>query len=193
MYHVGAITSPWEVAWPGTSDPGWLRALGAAWRRWASPSPRRQPPRLENTGGPMSRTRKERIQSEMLGNATLEIGWPQEHFVYLDHTGHKNVFERIDHCLGQLGFAGPEEASAGLGGMPGVSMHCRRLKSSVNPARSDNGNANSQSPEESLRVALILGRCSEILYDPDKPVIWTRGRLVRPVRLYHAENFYDDD
>ena len=45
---------------------------------------------------------------------------------------------------------------------------------------------------EVLRHALMLGLCTSQLYDPSRPVIWTRNSLTRVVDLFDPEGFYHD-
>ena len=43
-----------------------------------------------------------------------------------------------------------------------------------------------------LRTALLLGLCTDAIYDRSGPVIWTQNRLSRFVRLYRPQGFYAD-
>jgi hypothetical protein len=43
---------------------------------------------------------------------------------------------------------------------------------------------------EIFRHALMLGLCTSQLYDPSRPVIWTRNSLTRVVDLFDPEGFY---
>lgn len=40
--------------------------------------------------------------------------------------------------------------------------------------------------------AAILGMSGPSFYSPERPVVWTRGRLTRAVRLYRLGGFYED-
>jgi hypothetical protein len=41
-----------------------------------------------------------------------------------------------------------------------------------------------------LRHALILGLSTTSIYDPSRPVVWTRASLTRRLELYDPEGFY---
>ena len=45
-------------------------------------------------------------------------------------------------------------------------------------------------PDEVLRQALLLGLCTTVLYDPQRPVLWTRSSLSRCLELYDGGGFY---
>lgn len=87
------------------------------------------------------------------------------------------------------------QAALAVSGLPSRLLHCRSQPFSeepaddaaVKPARFVLDDA------EFLRRALILGRCNEHFHDPSKPVLWTRKRLARRVRLYQTGDFYHGD
>jgi hypothetical protein len=45
-------------------------------------------------------------------------------------------------------------------------------------------------PETVLEKALILGLSTAWLFDPARPVIWTRASLTRRLALYDVQGFY---
>ena len=45
-------------------------------------------------------------------------------------------------------------------------------------------------PKKVLRQALLLGLCTTVLYDPQRPVLWTRSSLSRCLELYDGGGFY---
>jgi hypothetical protein len=45
-------------------------------------------------------------------------------------------------------------------------------------------------PAEVFRNALILGLCTAQMFDPERPVIWTRASLTRVVELFDPAGFY---
>ena len=45
-------------------------------------------------------------------------------------------------------------------------------------------------PKKVLRQALLLGLCTTVLYDPERPVLWTRSSLSRCLELYDGGGFY---
>lgn len=44
-----------------------------------------------------------------------------------------------------------------------------------------------------LYQALLLGLCTDVLYDPARPVLWTTASLTRALELCSLEGFYDAD
>ena len=48
-------------------------------------------------------------------------------------------------------------------------------------------------PLPPLQAALILGLCGVSLYAPERPVVWSEGRLSRSLTLIQPETFYDDE
>jgi hypothetical protein len=44
--------------------------------------------------------------------------------------------------------------------------------------------------DEVFKVALMLGLCTDCIYDPARPVIWTNASLDRAVELYEPGSFY---
>ena len=96
--------------------------------------------------------------------------------------------ERAEACLKKLGHDSPDSAADEMQNLPDRILHCA---DDDGPIRKSTLQA--QDDEDCLRCAIILGRCSGSLYDPDKPVIWTQDRLNRRLRLYHSGSFYDED
>lgn len=44
-----------------------------------------------------------------------------------------------------------------------------------------------------LSSALVLGRCGPVHNDEHSPTVWTRSRLLRRVRLYRVDGWYDPE
>lgn len=147
-----------------------------------------------NSGGPSSRTRKERIKSSALRRVqqargeslgALKVGGAWRMF---GNCGRRR--ELANELLADYGFAVPEEAFLSLGGIPQIRLHVAVAKGRY-PERNM-----PQTPEERLevlRVALVLGKCSNGLYDPERPTVWTEARLGQWLNLYEIrESFYGD-
>ena len=135
-----------------------------------------------NTGGPMSRTRNEIIRCTLLGLAAGPIVCPRTLGLGLDFAGKDPVDTAFD-LLAKVGLPSPESLREpfGTGLCPMVCRpdpNCMVLD--VSRAR----------PREVLRVAFLLGLCSAVRFDPQRPVLWTRASLTRRLELFEVEGFY---
>ena len=140
------------------------------------------PPFLCNVGGPMARTRTERIFSSL-----LDRGEP-------------------GHPLAECHSAGARFRPGRPAGCRLPASADRRHRKPRSAARllRDPGrraavpgapawpiDARTSEPALVLRQALMLGLCTRVLFDPARPVLWTHASLTRRVELYAIENFYD--
>jgi len=154
--------------------------------------------RLFNTGGPMSRTRTETIVSSIFKYKEYRLGARPVGELHALHIG-DGVSERralgfrhaAFEALCECGFEDPDAAFDALEELPRKTLHCLKV-----PERNHAWGA--QRPwndlREFLKTALILGKCSQGLYDPSRPVIWTENRLGQWVELYEIRKaFYEDD
>ncbi len=90
--------------------------------------------------------------------------------------------------LGSLGFTEPEDGFRAMERIPRTRLHCRTCTKFVYRRRMPNPRCR---PQAYLRTALILGKCRNGLYDPERPVIWTEERLLQRLELYEIGNpFY---
>jgi hypothetical protein len=136
---------------------------------------------LLNSGGPRSRTRTERLRSTVLGDDG-PIRCPQVLRVGV----HFDTGEPLDcarRWLKRVGFADEHEAR-GVLSLPASACICRTdpLPAPVN--------ASSLTALEGLRLVVILGLCTTWMYDPQRPVLWTRASLTRQLLLYDGGGFY---
>jgi hypothetical protein len=154
--------------------------------------------RLFNTGGPRSRTRTEQIVSSIFKYKEYRLGARPVGKLYALHIGdgasaaralgfRHAAFEALREC----GFEDPDAAFEAIADMPRKTLHSRRV-----PERNHAWGAKRpwNDLREFLKAALILGKCSQGLYDPSRPVIWTENRLGQWVELFEIGNaFYKDD
>lgn len=151
--------------------------------------------RLCNTGGPQSRTRTEPIVSSIFGYDDCRLGARpvgEVHALYIGGDGSAEQALGFRHAafdaLRECGFEDPEAAFDAFADLSRRRLHCLSV-----PPRNFGWGANrpASGALEFLKTALILGKCSQGLYDPSRPVIWTETRLRRWVQSYEIGNpFY---
>lgn len=137
-----------------------------------------------NTGGPMSRTRKQQISSSLLGRDSGDLRCPKARTLGLRFDEGESAVEAMEKLLRTVGLDGPE-GLRGLFRLPDMPMMAR--------AASDQRaslNASSSEPGEVLEQALWLGLCSPFLFDPRRPLIWTETSLRRHLELFEPAGFY---
>ncbi len=141
-----------------------------------------------NTGGPMSRTRTEKVFSSILGNRKSSIQWPRLHRVGIAFPKGRSPREYMEDFMARNGFAAPDDCKYRVA-LPSGTYFCRTVQGDeaarINPV--------SEQPAKVLRAALILGLCNNNNYNAERPVIWTDGRLARTVELYDIGRFYEND
>ena len=135
-----------------------------------------------NSGGPMSRSRNEIIRCTLLGQHGGPIVCPLSLSLALDFAGRDPVDTAFD-LLARAGFATPESLRDPFG--PDLRpMVCRsdpKLQA-LDVAGAD--------PRQALWVAFLLGLCSTVRFDPQRPVLWTRASLTRRLELFDVKEFY---
>ena len=137
-----------------------------------------------NSGGPMSRRREFRLQTSVLGADSGPLSCPKLRTVALDFGGEEPV-PYVRRLLEELGYASPEVAHAVLLAGAEPCMCCTSgeiYRTRVRDTR----------PETVLEKALVLGLSTTTLFDPARPVIWTRASLTRRLAFYDVRGFYDD-
>lgn len=137
-----------------------------------------------NTGGPMSRTRKQQITSSLLGRDSGDIHCPRARTLGLRFDEGASAVEAIDALLHAVGLDTPE-GLRGLFDLPDMPMMAR----AASDARVGLQVASS-GPREVLEQALWLGLCSPFLFDPRRPLIWTETSLRRRLELFEPAGFY---
>jgi len=139
--------------------------------------------RYANTGGPMSRTRKERIRSSLLGSDDGVIRCPSRIRLGLRFSDTHPV-SCLEAMLRDEGFRDPEELrdKYELPEVKLVCLPCANGRHRLSVFRS--------SPREVLGQALMLGLCTAQLFDPARPVLWTEASLTRSLELFDPRGFY---
>ena len=161
-----------------------------------------------NVGAGQRPLRTEVIRSTLLGDASRLLHWREAECIELPWDGAECLIERAWQSLRACGFEDTVQAAVAVSGLPARPLHCRAQPFAEKPAEGEDAEG-TESPSpgdatvqpacfaldeaEFLRRALILGRCNEHFYDPAKPVLWTRKRLARRIRLYQTGGFYHED
>lgn len=163
------------------SGRGWVLApssFEAVWAttRWG------ESPLYCNIGGPMSRSRKLVLRSTILGEGSDRVVCPRVRSVALDF-GKKNPVTYVRRLSERLGYRSPEAARDALLGIFEPCICC--VSKEIEPARVEQ-----VAPEVLLEQALVLGLSTSALFDPTRPVIWTRTSLTRRLHLYEIGGFY---
>ena len=128
--------------------------------------------RLNNMGGPQSRSRKEKINSSLFDQPGMTLS-RELHYVNIP-AGCSDIEEWLLSIARGLNWDGWNEALPRLQLPP-----CRQL---VFPA-GDMPSQDASSAAGLLRSAVILSRCSKSHYAPGSPMIFTRGRLERKIEI----------
>ena len=140
------------------------------------------PDRHANAGwGPPARSRRERITSSLLGRDDGEIRCPRVIRIGFDIRQGDDPLERLHDLLMEEGYDRPEDLRHHFE-IPDRPYMCR-------PSTQATCSLDAPAPEV-LRQALMLGLCSAQLFDPARPVIWTRSSLSRVVDLFDLQEFY---
>jgi hypothetical protein len=136
-----------------------------------------------NSGGPSSRTRKEQIRATLLGRDQGHIRCPRVHrlALWFDLLDPLDVLEKL---LRREGFSSPEELRQVFAVPRG------RLIATPLPDRTERLDARYAPPPQVLEQALMLGLCTQHIYDPGRPVLWTRASLQRGLELFDPAGFY---
>ena len=144
------------------------------------PTPSR-PEVWANYGGPMSRTRTERIKSTILGGPDGPFRCPLRGVLAL-HFGDAEPVAAMYGILCAAGLDDPEQLRAvfGKGILP---MVCRAAPDLVPLDVGANA-------ADVLRQAFFLGLCTNVLFDPSRPVLWTQASLTRRLELFDLAGFY---
>jgi hypothetical protein len=137
-----------------------------------------------NTGGPMSRARLFSLKSSVLGSNSGPISCPKLRTVALDF-GREDPVPFVRRLLDRLGYASPEAAKAAL--LPRTERCICCPLSATYRTRVRNTR-----PETVLEKALVLGLSTPSVFDPARPVVWTRASLTRRLALYDFRGFYND-
>ncbi len=140
------------------------------------------PPYRCNSGGPMSRTRKQPLHASLLDGSARVLQFPSRLIVGLDF-GDADPLAAVDALFARTGIADPEELRARCA-PPAEACLCREIRTLPVPRFAAAGDA------ELLRQVLLLGLCTPHFYDPRRPVLLTRASLGRRLELYVERGFY---
>jgi hypothetical protein len=138
--------------------------------------------RLANSGGPMSRSRRERVFATVLGQDDGAVRCPRVLRVGLDF-GRRSPLTVVGDLLKACGFTDEEDARRRVG-LPAEPCICR-----LDPAPTPRPVA-SLTSADALYQALVLGLCTAWCYDPLRSVLWTRASLTRQLELFDGRGFY---
>jgi hypothetical protein len=135
-----------------------------------------------NSGGPMSRSRSEKIRSTLLGARSGPIRCPRTIRLGLSF-GTSDPLLVMSALLEARGLSAPEELRALFPDVPGPMLCAPDAK--LTPL-----DVESADPLLVLRQAFLLGLCTAVFFDPSRPVIWTRASLTRTLSLFDTAGFY---
>ncbi|NLH77857.1 MAG: hypothetical protein GX465_12545 [Acidobacteria bacterium] len=137
-----------------------------------------------NSGGPSSRQRTQTISSSILGKDDGFVRCPRIIRLGLLFDEAEDPVMVLTAILAEEGYGGPE-ALRGEFSVPEGRLICRpramcqdRLVVRDCPRR------------RVLEQALMLGLCTDQVFDPARPVLWTRTSLTRAVELFDPRGFY---
>jgi len=147
------------------------------------PGTAKRRPLSANMGGPMSRTRKERVSSTLLGRDGGPIRCPRVIRLGLDFGG-KAPVETLGRILAEEGYGSQEDLREDFP-LPERRLVCRPL-----PGGAERLPVATGARAEVLRQALMLGLCTAQLFDPLRPVLWTEASLARGLELFDPAGFY---
>lgn len=132
-------------------------------------------------GGPAPRQRLERITSSLLGKDDGEIRCARVIRVGFLLAKGQDPLEILEERLIDEGYDSLADLKASIA-IPEKRYICRPY---LRPeCRLD------AAPEEVFHNALILGLCTAQMFDPQRPVIWTRASLSRVLELFDPAGFY---
>jgi hypothetical protein len=136
-----------------------------------------------NSGGPASRTRTERVQATILGRKEGHVRCPRVYRLGLRFDGLEPV-ETMHRMLTKRGFESPEALRTRFAVPQG------RLIATALPEVTERLDVRAAPPDEVLEQALMLGLCTQHLYDAARPVLWTSASLRRALELFDPAGFY---
>jgi hypothetical protein len=138
---------------------------------------------LNNAGGPASRKLSQDVYSDFLANA--KVG-KEEGIYYLSIPANvHDLSEWLNQLARQEGFANIDEALKKIPLPPFRSMVIEDKK--IKPKKC--------ARKKTLMMALVLAKSNQFLYNPDMPLVLTKSRLERNIRLVTIQqtSFYGLD
>ena len=146
------------------------------------PSAFTETPYRANSGGPCSRGRTAQIRATLLGRTEGPILCPRHLCLALDF-GDRNPVTTAYGLLRAAGFHNPEGLRQNIG-LPLGPMVCQVTRE-LQPLE-----VASADPLEVLRQAFLLGLCTTVRFEPDRPVLWTQASLTRRLEVFDIREFY---
>ena len=143
------------------------------------------PPSLRaNSGGPMSRTRTERVRATLLGRDDNVIRCPRVIKLGLLFESGIDPVAQLETLLLMERIDNPEDLRQRFRIPPG-RLICRSLSE-----RERRISVADRNRRRVLEQALMLGLCTAHVYDPARPVLWTAASLSRGLDLFEPQGFY---
>jgi hypothetical protein len=136
-----------------------------------------------NYGAPMTRTREENINATLLGRDDGHIRCGHRLRLGLDFRD-SNPVACMENLLLLAGYRDPEELR-GCFVLPAETLIAHGQVTPPRLLEIDRCN-----PAAALQQALLLGLCTDQLFDPARPVMWTETSLTRALDLYDPRGFY---
>ena len=145
---------------------------------------REQPWVYANSGGPSSRQRTQTISSSILGKDDGFVRCPRIIRLGLLFNEAEDPVMVLASILAGEGYGGPEALRDEFS-LPEERLICRPR------AMCQDRLAVRDAPRRRiLEQALMLGLCTDQVFDPARPVLWTRTSLTRAVELFDPRGFY---
>ena len=138
---------------------------------------------LENSGGPRSRARREQVKSSLLGKVVGKVKLPNLRTVGFAINEGRDPLTTAYDALARLGYRSPEDLRGVFDLPAGPCLVAPSL-------RIPEFSLESLTDEALLAEALILGLCTKTMYDPTRPVVWTRASLSRRLEMFQTGGFY---
>lgn len=140
--------------------------------------------RTENMGGPRSRTRKEQVKSSLLGRRHGVVRCPRIRTIGFSIDEHCDPVAIAYEALARAGCRSPEDLR--------TMFEIPREPCLVAPSAVPAGLRMGPYIEDDvlLSEALVLGLCAKTMYDPRRPVVWTRASLSRRLDMFRTGGFY---
>ncbi len=141
-------------------------------------------PTCAMSGAPQSRERTETIRSSILGKIGGFVRCPRVIRLGLRFEKGDDPVTVITNMLAEEGYLGLD-ALRGAFKLPETRLICRPLS----PV-SGRLCVRTASRRRVLKQALMLGLCTNQIFDPGRPVLWTATSLTRTVELFDQRGFY---
>ena len=123
------------------------------------------------------------LRGTLLGRDAGHIRCPRVHRLGLSFGG-LDPLKVMEKLLHGAGLPNPELLRQAFVVPPG------RLIAMPLPESEERLDAQSAPEGEILEQALMLGLCTQYVYDPGRPVLWTRTSLQRGLELFDPTGFY---